>query len=161
MINITETLKNIKILAKKKNLIISTAESCTGGLIAKYLTDLPGSSEFYDSSCITYSNNSKALLLDVDSKSIETYGAVSREVVVEMCNGLLSKNNANLGISVSGIMGPSSDNTSKSIGLVWACIKHKDIIEIFQFELNGSRQENRETTAKNIIIKLYDFINEL
>ena len=76
MINISEKLKDIKILAKKKNLILSTAESCTGGLIAKYLTDLPGSSEFFDSSLITYSNISKTLLLDVKHESIQTYGAV-------------------------------------------------------------------------------------
>ena len=161
MINISEKLKGIKILAKKKDLILSTAESCTGGLIAKYLTDLPGSSEFYDSSFITYSNSSKSLLLDVKNELIETHGAVSKEVVIEMCKGLLLKNKANLGVSVSGIMGPSSDNTSKKIGLVWACFNYKYQIKAYQFELIGSRSENREAAAKTVIINLYDFINEL
>ena len=161
MINISEKLKDIKILSKKKDLILSTAESCTGGLIAKYLTDLPGSSEFYDSSFITYSNSSKSLLLGVENQLIETYGAVSKEVVIEMCNGLLIKNNANLGISVSGIMGPSLDNTAKKVGSVWSCFKYKDQIKAYHFELTGTRSENREATAKTVIINLYDFINEL
>jgi nicotinamide-nucleotide amidase len=161
MINISEKLKDIKILAKKKNLILSTAESCTGGLIAKYLTDLPGSSEFFDSSLITYSNISKSLLLDVKDELIKTYGAVSREVVMEMAQGLLSKNTANLGIAVSGIMGPESDDTLKKIGLVWSCYKHKEHIKTVNFQVTGSRLENREETAKTVIINLYDFINEL
>ena len=161
MINISEKLKDIKILAKKKNLILSTAESCTGGLIAKYLTDLPGSSEFFDSSLITYSNISKTLLLDVKHESIQTYGAVSKEVVIEMSSGLLSKNIANLGIAVSGIMGPESDDTLKKIGSVWSCYKYKEHIKTLNFKVTGSRSENREETAKTVIINLYDFINEL
>ena len=161
MINISEKLKDIKILSKKKDLILSTAESCTGGLIAKYLTDLPGSSEFYDSSFITYSNSSKSLLLGIKNQLIETYGAVSKEVVIEMCNGLLIKNDANLGISVSGIMGPSLDDTAKNVGSVWSCFKYKDQIKTYHFELTGSRSENREAAAKTVIINLYDFINEL
>ena len=161
MINISEKLKDIKIIAKKKDLILSTAESCTGGLIAKYLTDLPGSSEFYDSSFITYSNSSKSLLLGIKNQLIETYGAVSKEVVIEMCNGLLIKNDANLGISVSGIMGPSLDDTAKNVGSVWSCFKYKDQIKTYHFELTGSRSENREAAAKTVIINLYDFINEL
>tara|TARA_B100001063_G_C16694380_1_gene518901 strand:+ start:315 stop:800 length:486 start_codon:yes stop_codon:yes gene_type:complete len=161
MINISEKLKDIKILAKKKNLILSTAESCTGGLIAKYLTDLPGSSEFFDSSLITYSNISKTLLLDVKHESIQTYGAVSKEVVIEMSVGLLSKNTANLGIAVSGIMGPESDDTHKKVGSVWSCYKYKEHIKTLNFKVVGSRSENREETAKTVIINLYDFINEL
>ena len=135
MINISEKLKDIKIIAKKKNLILSTAESCTGGLIAKYLTDLPGSSEFFDSSLITYSNISKTLLLNVKHESIQTYGAVSREVVIEMSDGLLSKNTANLGIAVSGIMGPESDDTLKEVGSVWSCYKYKEHIKTLPIPL--------------------------
>jgi nicotinamide-nucleotide amidase len=161
MINISEKLKDIKILAKKKNLILSTAESCTGGLVSKYLTDIPGSSEFFDSSLITYSNISKTLLLDVKHESIQTYGAVSREVVIEMSEGLLSKNTANLGIAVSGIMGPKSDDTLKEVGSVWLCYKYKEHIKTVNFKVTGSRSENREETAKTVIINLYDFINEL
>jgi len=161
MINISEKLKDIKILSKKKNLILSTAESCTGGLVSKYLTDLPGSSEFFDSSLITYSNISKTLLLDVKHESLQTYGAVSREVVIEMSEGLLSKNTANLGIAVSGIMGPESDDTLKKVGSVWLCYKYKEHIKTIDFKVSGSRSENREETAKTVILNLYDFINEL
>ena len=161
MINISEKLKDIMIIARKKNLVLSTAESCTGGLIAKYLTDLPGSSQIYDSSFITYSNESKTLLLGVNNDLINKYGAVSEKVVIEMCSGLLSKNKANIGIAISGIMGPDSDNTDKKVGLVWYCFKYKDQIKTDYFQLKGSRSHNREEAAKNVIIKLYEFINQL
>ncbi len=161
MINISEKLKDIQNIAKKKKLIISTAESCTGGLIAKYLTDIPGASSIYDSSIISYSNESKILLLGVKSETIEKYGAVSEEVVIEMCSGLLMRNEANLGISISGIMGPCSDNTEKKIGSIWSCFKHKDQTKTHHFQLNGTRSENREDAAKNVILNLYKFINQL
>jgi nicotinamide-nucleotide amidase len=161
MINISEKLKDIMIIARKKNLVLSTAESCTGGLIAKYLTDLPGSSRIYDSSFITYSNESKMLLLGVKNDLINKHGAVSERVVIEMCNGLLSRNKANIGMAISGIMGPNSDNTDKKVGLVWYCFGYKDQIKTGHFQLNGSRSHNREEAAKNVIIKLYEFINQL
>ena len=161
MINISEKLKDIQNISKKKKLIISTAESCTGGLIAKYLTDTAGASSIYDSSFITYSNESKILLLGVKIETIEKYGAVSEEVVMEMCSGMLMRNKANLGISISGIMGPSSDNTKKKIGSIWICFKYKDQTKTNHIQLNGSRSENREEAAKNVILNLYEFINQL
>ena len=151
MINISEKLKDIQNISKKKKLIISTAESCTGGLIAKYLTDTAGASSIYDSSFITYSNESKILLLGVKIETIEKYGDVSEEVVMEMCSGMLMRNKANLGISISGIMGPSSDNTKKKIGSIWICFKYKDQTKTNHIQLNGSRSENREEAAKNVI----------
>ena len=161
MINISDKLKDIQNIAKKKKLIISTAESCTGGLIAKYLTDTAGASSVYDSSIITYSNQSKISLLGVKSETIEKYGAVSEEVVNEMCRGLLMRNEANLGISISGIMGPCSDNTDKKIGAIWTCFMYKDSTKTYHLQLNGSRSENREEAAKNVILNLYEFINQL
>ena len=78
-----------------------------------------------------------------------------------MSVGLLSKNTANLGIAVSGIMGPESDDTLKKVGSVWSCYKYKEHIKTLNFKVAGSRSENREETAKTVIINLYDFINEL
>ena len=161
MINISEKLKDIQNIAKKKKLIISTAESCWGGLIAKYLTDNEGASSIYDSSFITYSNESKILLLGVKKETIEKHGAVSEEVVIEMCTGMLIRNKANLGISISGIMGPSSDDTYKKIGSIWTCFKYKDQTKTDHHQLNGNRLENREEAAKNVILNLYEFINQL
>jgi PncC family amidohydrolase len=161
MNSILEKVKDLKNIALLKNQLISTAESCTGGLISKYLTDIPGASSFFESSVVTYSNDSKISLLNVSPETLSVYGAVSKEVVEEMCRGLLKISAATIAVSISGIMGPDSDNTSKGIGSTWICIISKSKTKTNFLELSGSRQENREEAAKVAIINLYDFINEL
>ena len=161
MNSILEKVKDLKNIALLKNQLISTAESCTGGLISKYLTDIAGSSSFFESSVVTYSNNSKISLLNVSPKTLSTYGAVSKETVEEMCHGLLKISTATIAVSISGIMGPNSDNTNKKIGSTWVCIMSKHKTKTIFLELSKSRQENREEAAKVAIINLYDFINEL
>ena len=161
MNSILEKVKDLKNIALLKNQLISTAESCTGGLISKYLTDIAGSSSFFESSVVTYSNNSKISLLNVSPKTLSTYGAVSKETVEEMCHGLLKISTATIAVSISGIMGPNSDNTNKKIGSTWVCIMNKHKTKTIFLELSKSRQENREEAAKVAIINLYDFINEL
>ena len=161
MNSILEKVKDLKNIALLKNQLISTAESCTGGLISKYLTDIAGSSNFFESSVVTYSNNSKISLLNVSPKTLSTYGAVSEETVEEMCCGLLKISNATITVAISGIMGPSSDNTNKKVGSTWVCIMSKHKTKTIFLELSKSRQENREEAAKVAIINLYDFINEL
>ena len=161
MNSILEKVKDLKNIALLKNQLISTAESCTGGLISKYLTDIAGSSSFFESSVVTYSNNSKISLLNVSPKTLSTYGAVSEETVEEMCHGLLKISAATITVAISGIMGPNSDNTNKKIGSTWVCIMNKHKTKTIFLELSKSRQENREEAAKVTIINLYDFINEL
>ena len=161
MNSILEKVKDLKNIALLKNQLISTAESCTGGLISKYLTDIAGSSSFFESSVVTYSNNSKISLLNVSPKTLSTYGAVSKETVEEMCHGLLKISTATIAVSISGIMGPNSDNTNKKIGSTWVCIMNKHKTKTIFLELSKSRQENREEAAKVAIINLYDFISDL
>ena len=161
MNSILEKVKDLKNIALLKNQLISIAESCTGGLISKYLTDIAGASNFFESSVVTYSNNSKISLLNVSPKTLSTYGAVSEETVEEMCHGLLKISAATIAVAISGIMGPNSDNTNKKIGSTWVCIMSKHKTKTIFLELSKSRQENREEAAKVAIINLYDFINEL
>ena len=161
MNSILEKVKDLKNIALLKNQLISTAESCTGGLISKYLTDIVGASNFFESSVVTYSNNSKISLLNVSPKTLSTYGAVSKETVEEMCRGLLKISAATIAVAISGIMGPNSDNTNKKIGSTWVCIMSKHKTKTIFLELSKSRQENREEAAKVAIINLYDFISEL
>jgi PncC family amidohydrolase len=161
MNSILEKVKDLKKMALSKNQLISTAESCTGGLISKYLTDIPGSSSFFESSIISYSNKSKISLLNVNPDTLSNYGAVSEQVVREMGLGLLKISSADIAVSVSGIMGPNSDNTSKKIGSIWICVMNKFKADSNYLELSKSRQENREEAAKIAIMNLYDFINDL
>jgi nicotinamide-nucleotide amidase len=104
---------------------IATAESCTGGLVAVALTEIPGSSDVVDRGFVTYSNAAKTDLLGVDVKLIDDFGAVSKEVALAMADGALSRSDATLTVSVTGIAGPSSDRSDKPVGLVWFALAMK------------------------------------
>ena len=114
----------------KKDLRIITMESCTGGLISGAITDIPGSSKIFDKGLITYSNESKVELLGVSKTNIDTFGAVSREVVTEMATKLIIDTNAQhkVSIATSGVAGPGKSE-QKPVGLVWlASYKYNNLI---------------------------------
>lgn len=99
--------------------VLATAESCTGGWVAKLLTDVPGCSGWFERGFVTYSNESKQELLDVPAGVLEEYGAVSEPAVRAMAEGALQHSRANLAVSVSGIAGPGGGRPDKPLGLVW------------------------------------------
>mgnify|MGYP005985176373 CR=1 FL=1 len=103
----------------EENLTITTAESCTGGLIASMLTQVAGASACFEAGFVTYSNNMKAKLLDVPLQLINTYGPVSQEVVMAMAQGALKNASADLAIAVSGLAGPDGGSDEKPVGTVW------------------------------------------
>jgi nicotinamide-nucleotide amidase len=103
----------------QQQLMLVTAESCTGGWIAKVMTDIPGSSGWFDRGFVTYSNESKQELLGVDADTLERYGAVSEATVVQMAIGALANSRSNAAIAVSGIAGPGGDTPDKPLGTVW------------------------------------------
>lgn len=98
---------------------VSTAESCTGGWIAKALTDVSGSSAVFGFGIVSYSNDAKQSLLGVDPATLEVHGAVSEAVVAEMAGGVLERSGADLAVAVSGIAGPDGGSTEKPVGTVW------------------------------------------
>ena len=160
-VKITRILEQVKIRAISKAFTVSTAESCTGGKLAECLTSIPGSSAFFDSSIIVYSNSSKVKLLDVSSKTIENYGAVSEHVVQEMSSGLLKRAGSDIGIALSGIMGPDADGTGKDIGTVWISIRSRERHLTKMLKLEGDRASNREFTVLYALNYLSDFIDEV
>jgi len=105
-------------LCRRKKLTIATAESCTGGLIAATLTEIPGSSDVIERGFVTYSNEAKQAMLSVPAATIEKYGAVSRETAEAMVAGALKHSPAQLVVSVTGVAGPSGGSTEKPVGLV-------------------------------------------
>lgn len=113
-------------LLLRKKWFVTTAESCTGGGIAYYLTAVAGSSAYLDRSFVTYSNKAKQQLLGVRSATLLQFGAVSDETVKEMARGAAGAANADLAIAVSGIAGPGGGSVAKPVGMVW-----------FSFSLNG------------------------
>ena len=167
-------IKNFELvkLLIEKNLTISFAESITGGLLAKYITDCPGSSKIFKESYITYENDIKTKVLHVDSEIINKYGVVSKEVAIEMAKGLKSLTNSNINISTTGNAGPKVCD-DKRVGLAYYAINLND--KIYDYELDLSTNVNnleakndieirhyiREEIAKTIFNKLIDLVNNI
>ena len=99
-------------------LTISVAESCTGGSLSRDLTSIPGASSYFDCGYVTYSNKSKVDMLGVDIQTIETYGAVSEEVALEMVIGVATKSHSDIAVSVTGVAGPTGGTPEKPVGTV-------------------------------------------
>jgi len=97
---------------------MSVAESCTGGSLAHAITSMPGASSYFDCGYITYSNKSKVEMLGVDIKTLETYGAVSEEVALEMVIGVTTKSHSDVAVSITGVAGPTGGTPEKPIGMV-------------------------------------------
>lgn len=108
--------------ARAKGRKIATAESCTGGLIASVLTEIPGSSDVFERGFVTYSNTAKIDLLGVPEDLLAAHGAVSADVALAMAEGALRHSRADLAVAVTGIAGPKSDDTQKPVGLVYIAV---------------------------------------
>ena len=103
----------------RRNQLLATAESCTGGWLAKVCTDRAGSSGWFERGFVTYSNAAKQELLGVDAETLSRHGAVSRETVLEMVAGALSRSHAHWALAISGIAGPGGGSAEKPVGTVW------------------------------------------
>jgi len=117
-----DLLDLVRVLAKAmqhRGLHLVTAESCTGGWIAKLVTDLPGSSAWFDAGLVTYSNEAKQHLLGVSSATLEQFGAVSAETAREMLAGALVHSTADVAVAVTGIAGPDGGTPDKPVGTIW------------------------------------------
>ena len=134
----------------EKPLTISTAESCTGGMIASKLIEVPGISENFIESIVSYSNEAKIKRLKVNKETLEKYGAVSEEVAREMLAGLKT----DIGISTTGIAGPGGGTKDKPVGLVYIGIKVKDEVKIFKRELKGDRNKIRQRAMMHALYNL-------
>jgi len=140
--------KNLGHRLLQQGLMLTTAESCTGGLIAQSMTSEPGSSQWFDRGFVTYSNQSKVDLLGVSPDTVSTFGAVSIETVREMAQGALTHSEAQVSIAVTGIAGPSGGTADKPVGFVcfgWAL--PGDVCETEAVQFIGDRQAIREQAA--------------
>jgi len=136
---------------KSKNIKIGTAESCTGGMLAQYLTMHPGSSAAFNYGFITYSNNSKINLLNINKKDIDIFGAVSKEVAIAMAKNLLKNKNLDIAISVTGIAGPEGESNEKPVGLVHHALHTKNTLIHKQSIYNGNREVIRQSTVETCL----------
>jgi len=144
-----ETLENVvgKLL-EKRDLTISVAESCTGGSLANHLTNVSGSSKYFDRGVVSYSNASKVEILKVDEDVIIEHGAVSREVAMQMAEGVRSTSGTDIGVSTTGIMGPTGATTDKPVGLVYIGYCDEKVCTARKVVFGGDRLLNKQRTVQ-------------
>lgn len=146
-------------LLKSKKLKLATAESCTGGLISKRITDVSGSSEVFEGGVVCYSNRFKENVLGVSPETLKKYGAVSRETAREMVKGVLSLTKADIAVAVTGIAGPSSDDTNKPVGLVFIAVSDgkstivKKLLNNFTGDVRAQNRSISADTALEMIME--------
>ncbi len=154
-------LKAVELLLSH-NMKITTAESCTGGLIAKMITDISGSSSVFDCGIISYSNEIKNKILGVKKETLDTYGAVSEETVMQMAKGALEVSGADIAVAVSGIAGPKSDGTNKPVGLIHIAVATKTQTATKKLNNRFSvniRENNRNSAATEALKLVCDILN--
>ena len=141
-----------------KEIWITTAESCTGGGISYALTDTPGSSRYIDRCFVTYSNQAKQDLLAVSTETLNQYGAVSEQTVLEMAAGAAKAAKADVAISVSGVAGPGGGSLEKPVGTVWFAIHFQGKTHSFHQVFRGERGEVRGQAIVFSLKKLVELI---
>lgn len=158
----TKTEQQVARILFNYSIKLSTAESCTGGLLSSRLTDIAGSSAYTKENFITYANEAKIEILDVKPETIETYGAVSEECAKEMAEGLYNKTGCDIAISTTGIAGPTSNEEDKSIGLMYVAIKNKYSLECKEINVNPqhSRRMIKYIFTQEALKFLTDFLNK-
>jgi nicotinamide-nucleotide amidase len=151
---IVELINDLAISLSEKQLKICTAESCTGGLIAKSFTDLAGSSAWFERGFVTYSNESKIEMLGVSESIIDYYGAVSEPVATAMAVGALKHSHADYSIAVTGVAGPGGGSDEKPVGTVWIGIANQSETRTQKFLFDGNREMIRLLTMRTVIKQL-------
>ena len=158
-----EILNQLKEILIKNKLSLSSAESCTGGLISSYLTDIDGASSFIFQNFVTYSNEAKTRFLGVKKDTLEKFGAVSNETAYEMSLGLL--NYTNCSIATTGILGPTGGSKEKPVGLVYISLGYKDKIKVIKYISKKASTNDRYQIKVDIVeyalVQLLQFLKEV
>ena len=142
-----------------RGLRLAVAESCTGGLIGHLITNVPGSSTYYMGSVTAYAYEAKVRLLGVRWETLEKYGAVSQETVLEMARGVRTALAADIGLSVSGIAGPGGGTPDKPVGLVWIGLSAEQVDEAWCNIWSGGRLQVKEQSAQAALQMLADYLS--
>ena len=142
---------------KAEKATLAVAESCTGGLIAKNITDIAGSSDWFERGLVTYSNRAKQDLLGVSPDLLAQFGAVSRECCEAMARGLMVMTPADWGVAVTGIAGPGGGSPEKPVGLVWVgWVRRHGAVDCEVLQLDGTREQIRAASAQAALAGLIE-----
>lgn len=147
--------KVVKVLNERK-MIMACAESCTGGLIAKRITDVSGSSSVFNCGIVSYSNDIKEKILGVKYETLKEFGAVSEQTVREMVKGVLDVSGADIAVSVSGIAGPNSDNTNKPVGLIYLAVSDgkETVVKRLENQFDTDIRNSNRISASDEALKM-------
>lgn len=146
-------------LLRSKKLTVSAAESCTGGRIGDKLTNVPGSSDYFLGSVVTYSNEAKVALLGVDRATLERFGAVSEQTAKEMATGCIGLFGSGVSVSTTGIAGPAGGSPEKPVGLVWFAVTDGARIRAEKIIFPGDRGSIKEAAALHALKMILEFTN--
>ena len=139
---------------RRRKLAVATAESCTGGMLAAALTDVPGSSDVFGWGLVTYSNEAKAQLLSVSRDTLAEFGAVSLQTAREMASGLLRVSGADIALATTGIAGPGGGSAEKPVGLVYIACGDEDDLQVKRCLFSGGRDAVRRQTVAEALLML-------
>jgi PncC family amidohydrolase len=145
---------------KKQKATVATAESCTGGLLAHTLTNVSGSSAYFDRGVISYSNKAKQEVLGVSEDVLKKYGAVSRKVAEVMAQGIRQRASVDYGLATTGIAGPTGGTNDKPVGLVYIAIATKDYVTVKRYLFSGDRLTNKESGCAAALELLLELLSQ-
>lgn len=157
--SIIDIAKEVVSLLIEKNLTITTAESCTGGMIGSALTEISGVSSYYKEGIITYSNEAKMKYLGVNRETLEKFGAVSKDTAVQMATGAQKNAQSDIAVAVTGIAGPDGGTKEKPVGLVYICVKNGDNYIVEKNIFSGNRHGVRVQTVVKALNMVKNTIN--
>lgn len=144
--------RELGMLLQRRGLSLAAAESCTGGWVAKLITDVAGSSGWFDRGFVTYSNTAKTDMLGVSEQTLREHGAVSHAVVVEMAEGALARSHADVSVAISGVAGPDGGTPEKPVGMVWlAWARRGDAVDAECHQFEGDRRSVRLQAARTAV----------
>ena len=152
--------EKLGLLLAEHNQVLVTAESCTGGTVASAVTDIAGSSAWFDRAFVTYSNEAKQEMIGVQLATLVEFGAVSEPVVIEMAEGALEHSNGTIAVSISGIAGPGGGTEEKPVGTVcfaWKALNGWNKVETHVFA--GDRSQVRQQATHHALQVIYDYLS--
>ena len=156
MIDLQQTAQNCLRALISNHKKISFAESCTGGLLSKLITDQSGASEVFECGVVSYSSKIKHKLLNVSQQTLDRYGEVSEQTAAQMAAGVADLSGADIGVGITGIAGPTGATADQKVGLIYVAISYMDKINVYKLELYDemSRTQRREYTANFVFNKV-------
>ncbi len=148
---LTDLVDRLQASCLERGLSVATAESCTGGLVAHLITNVPGSSGYFRGGVVSYADEAKRLLLDVGADLLAAHGAVSAQVARAMAVGARARLGADLAVSVTGVAGPEGGTAAKPVGLVYIAVADDGGVEVRRFVWSGDRAANKEASSRAAI----------